>query len=177
MLGSSSVWATRHDRRGGKNDPVRDDPVLDVDRRERDEDDAEARRDHRVARSTPKARKQAATRSAVSELDGGVAERDPRGAVAAAATQEQPRDDRDVVVRVISWPQLMQAEAGATIDRRSGTREATTLRKLPTARPGRATAKASALTPLVSADQTTWLRKSAAPSSPNTPRSGSLARG
>ena len=35
-----------------------------------------------------------------------------------------------------SWPQLMQAEPGETIERFSGTRAATTLRKLPIASPG-----------------------------------------
>ena len=41
-----------------------------------------------------------------------------------------------------SWPHVMQAEAGLTIDRRSGTRATTTFRKLPIARPG-ANAKAA----------------------------------
>ena len=35
-----------------------------------------------------------------------------------------------------SWPQLMHAEPGLTIDRLRGTRAATTFRKLPIARPG-----------------------------------------
>ena len=41
-----------------------------------------------------------------------------------------------------SVPQLIQAEAGLTTERRSGTRAATTFRKLPSARPG-ANAKAA----------------------------------
>src|SRR5438128_329138 len=39
----------------------------------------------------------------------------------------------------------MQAEAGRTTERRSGTRAATTFRKLPSARPGKKAARASAI--------------------------------
>ena len=52
-----------------------------------------------------------------------------------------------------SCPQLMQAEPGLTIERCSGTRAATTFRKLPIARPGAnaavARAKDIGLLPLV----------------------------
>src|SRR2546423_10423562 len=43
-------------------------------------------------------------------------------------------------------PQDMQAEAGRTIERRIGTRAATTFRKLPRARPGKKATRASATT-------------------------------
>src|SRR3989441_2665034 len=46
--------------------------------------------------------------------------------------------------RRISWPQDMQADGGRTIERRSGTRAATTFRKLPSASPGAKTTAASA---------------------------------
>src|SRR5437588_3359300 len=42
-------------------------------------------------------------------------------------------------------PHDMQAEAGRTIERRSGTRAATTFRKLPRARPGKKATRASAI--------------------------------
>src|SRR5919201_6684382 len=42
-------------------------------------------------------------------------------------------------------PQDMQAEAGRTIERRRGTRAATTFRKLPRARPGKKATRASAI--------------------------------
>ena len=52
----------------------------------------------------------------------------------------------------IGVPQCMQAERGVTTERPSGSRLATTLRKLPTASPGAKTAAArAAFTPSVSA--------------------------
>src|SRR5207249_10405138 len=44
----------------------------------------------------------------------------------------------------ISWPHDMQAEGGRTMERRSGTRAATTFRKLPSASPGAKTTAARA---------------------------------
>ncbi len=59
----------------------------------------------------------------------------------------------------ISVPQCMHADRGETIDRPSGTRAATTFRKLPTASPGaNATAASAKFTPRVSAWRLVALR-------------------
>jgi hypothetical protein len=46
--------------------------------------------------------------------------------------------------QTIRVPHAMHADGGATIDRRSGTRAATTLRKLPSANPGASEMRAAA---------------------------------
>ena len=84
----------------------------------------------------PKARNDAAISSAVSELDGRIDDADPLAAALALAAQGQPGEDGTFSYQASSWPQLMQAEPGLTIDRFRGTRAATTFRKLPIARPG-----------------------------------------
>ena len=61
-LGCDERLSDEHDRGRREHDPVRDDPVLEVDRRERDEDDAEERGDERVRRE-PEARGRSATTS------------------------------------------------------------------------------------------------------------------
>src|SRR5215217_4806068 len=66
----------------------------------------------------------------------------------AAQWRQRPRrsshDATGTLSRAAScMPQLIQADAGFTTDRRSGTRAATTFRKLPSASPG---AKANAAT-------------------------------
>src|SRR5207249_5192502 len=74
----------------------------------------------------------------------------------------------------ISWPHDMQAEGGRTMERRSGTRAATTFRKLPSASPGaKATAARAKSTLPLSATRVPELReaRSARPRSAR-PRSG-----
>ena len=74
------------------------------------------------------------------ELDGRIDESDPRPAGTAASTEHDVRDERHVVVpRQSPCPHSMHAEPGATIERCSGTRAATTFRKLPSASAGAST--------------------------------------
>ena len=71
------------------------------------------------------------------ELDERVLPRDRRAAVPAAAAQEQHRRASGMLsCHASGVSHAMQAEAGARPSGRSGTRAATTLRKLPSARPG-----------------------------------------
>src|SRR5919199_4889312 len=68
----------------------------------------------------------------------------------APQARQRPRSNRYETTGMLSRaatrvPQDMQADAGRTIDRRSGTRAATTFRKLPSARPGKNAARASAI--------------------------------
>src|SRR5918911_3274482 len=68
----------------------------------------------------------------------------------APQARQRPRSNRYETTGMLSRaatrvPQDMQAEAGRTIDRRMGTRAATTFRKLPRARPGKKAARASAI--------------------------------
>ena len=116
--------------------PVRDDPVLEVGGRDRDERGAEERRRRTPCPTQPKARKQAATRSASASSTAG--RRTPIALVAApaAAAEQRARRRRDVVVPRELVAAAHAGRAGRTIDRFRGTRAATTLRKLPTARPG-----------------------------------------
>src|SRR5919197_1213643 len=69
----------------------------------------------------------------------------------APQARQRPRSHRYETTGLLSraasdFPHDMQAEAGRTIERRSGTRAATTFRKLPRARPGKKAARASATT-------------------------------
>ena len=133
-----------HDDGGGQDDPVRDDPPLEVGRGDRDEHGAEERGDEGVPgeRRTEHAAGDEQRRAG---LDERVAPRDRRAAVAAAAAQHSVRDERDVVVprdrrrRSSCTPSRARRSSGA-----AGTRAATTFRKLPTARPGAKTTAASA---------------------------------
>src|SRR5690349_17771260 len=82
----------------------------------------------------PKRRKQPATSSAVSSSTAGY-----RNGIGAAQWRQRPRRSAKETTGMlsyaaISWEQVMQAERPLPTDRRSGTREATTLRKLPRAR-------------------------------------------
>ena len=102
-----------------------------------DERRAEERGDERLARPA-EARNEAATSSAVTQLDRRVDDAD-RGR---RSRWQRPRSASYETTGTFSYhasscPQLMQAEPGATIERLSGTRAATTFRKLPIARPGR----------------------------------------
>src|SRR5204863_7736618 len=90
----------------------------------------------RASPEKPKRRKQPDTRSAVAASTAGYFH-------GMAAWHERQRPSRSpyesrgtLSYQAIGVSQLMQAEPGETSDRRSGTRAATTLRKLPTARPG-----------------------------------------
>ena len=95
-LGWITVCATSADRRGRQHDPVRDDPVLEVDRRDHDEHDAEARGDDRVG-GEPELPERAGDEQRRRRARRRVAHRDRRAARAAAAAQERPREQRDVV--------------------------------------------------------------------------------
>ena len=99
-----------HDRRGRDDDPVRDDPVLDVDRRDRDEDDAEERRDDRLGRE-PEPQHRSRDEQGGDELDDGVAQRDARR----SQCRQRPRSSAQersgmLSYAAISCQQLMQAE-------------------------------------------------------------------
>src|SRR5918911_4680785 len=64
--------------------------------------------------------------------------------------RQRPRSHRYEATGMLSRaasgvPHDMHAEAGRTIDRRIGTRAATTFRKLPRARPGKKATRASAI--------------------------------
>src|SRR5919198_5691132 len=68
----------------------------------------------------------------------------------APQARQRPRSNKYETTGTLSRaatrvPQDMQAEAGRTIERRIGTRAATTLRKLPRARPGKKATRASAI--------------------------------
>ncbi len=145
--GSSAVCAREDDRGSGQHDPVRDDPALEIGHRDGDERGAEERGD-RCIRRQPEGEHAGADRSAVHELDERVLPGDRRAAAAAAAAEQQLREDRDVVVpRDAAWRTTCTPRAGCTTERRSGTRAATTFRKLPSARPGtNASAARAALT-------------------------------
>src|SRR5579875_2090326 len=67
-----------------------------------------------------------------------------RGGIRSPQARQRPRSARYETTGTLSYqrigdPQRMQAEPGRTTERRSGTRAATTPRKLPSARPGRKT--------------------------------------
>ena len=70
------------------------------------------------------------------ELDERVLPRDRRAAGAAAAAEEHVREQRDVVVPRDGRLARHARRGGLTTERPSGTRAATTFRKLPSARPG-----------------------------------------
>ena len=89
-----------------------------------------------ASRVNPKARKQAATSSAVDELDRRVAR-----PIDVPQPRQRPRRTRYESSGTLSYhassaAQFMQAEPGDTIERFRGTRAATTFRKLPKASPG-----------------------------------------
>src|SRR5436190_22631792 len=90
----------------------------------------------RASPENPKRRKQPDTRSAVAASTAGYFH-----GTAARHERQRPRrsayESRGTLsYQAIAVSQLMQAEPGDTSERRSGTRAATTFRKLPTARPG-----------------------------------------
>ena len=70
------------------------------------------------------------------QLDGRIDRADPRPAAPAAATEDRVASSGTLSYQAIGVEQAPQAERGCRSDRRSGSRAATTLRKLPTARPG-----------------------------------------
>ena len=123
------------DGRGGQHDAVRDDPPLEVGGRHDDERGAGDRGRRRLS-VNPNASTQPTRRQRGRELDGEVARRDPRAALAAAAASTTYETTGTLSYQRIGVSQLMHAEPGCTIERRSGTRAATTPRKLPMASPG-----------------------------------------
>ena len=79
------------------------------------------------------------------ELDGRIDERDPNPAVPATATQHRVGQERHVVVpRDLLLAGSCRPKAAETIERRNGTRAATTFRKLPSASAGAKTTAARA---------------------------------
>ena len=106
----------------------------------------------------PNASTQATTSGGGESLDGRVDRRDVLVAMTAAAAQQEVRGIGMLSRAAISVPQPMQAERGFEIERRSGTRAATTLTKLPNARAGGNTSRASAtFTESLSAAPARWL--------------------
>ncbi len=85
---------------------------------------------------SPKARTHAATRSPVTSSTSGYFH-----GIVVPQERQRPRSMAHETSGMLSYqasvvPQLMHADAGFTTERRSGTRAATTLRKLPSASPG-----------------------------------------
>ena len=122
-----------HEDEARQHDPVRDDAVLDVDRGESDQHRAEEGRHRRLGRE-PEAKHAGDDQGGRQRLDRrGSAAGMCRLAGAAAAAEQRVREQRDVVPR---GDLRVAAHAGRTgrgrSPRRSGTRDATTLRKLPT---------------------------------------------
>ena len=92
------------DDRGRQDDPVRNDPMFEVDRGDRNEHRAEKRSDCGLdceAEGKHTAREEERS----DQLDGRIDERDAGPAIPAAATQHEVRDQRDVV----QGPDLMAA--------------------------------------------------------------------
>ena len=86
----------QQDGRRGQDDAVRDDPVLEVDRGDRDQHGAEER-GQRGLGGEPESEHARGDQQRGRQLDGRVAGGDARGAVAAAPAQERVRQQRDVV--------------------------------------------------------------------------------
>ena len=124
------------DDEGRQDDAVRNDPELDVRRRNGDEDEAEERCDERlgVEPELPARSRRRAAPTRARRPDS--ATESPLCSCGNARAEEARRRTGTLSRQPISWPQLMQAEPGETSERRSGTRAATTFMKLPSARPG-----------------------------------------